>query len=521
MSVSNHERCRELLRYVRWSDEDLQRLRSLAELAAPHYGRIADEFYERVREHEDAHAVLRDDAQVQRLKSTLQRWMHTLLTSPRDEQYCDERSRIGRVHVRVGLPQRFVPAAMALIHGSLARLADMLEDAPSVRSSLTRAIDVDLSLMLDTYVEDFVARLEQLQSVESTRMKEAFEREVQLRADALERVPQVMVGIDREGIISFANKATERLTGFGRDQIEGQSFVERFALHTARDELRSAVDRARAEQQGTDWTGPFETRAGHSRLARWRFVATTDGIVLGTGEDVTDEQSELERKIRTERLAGVGTLAAGLAHEIRNPLNGALLHVTFLERSLARREASENEREAVRAVGDEIRRLSALVRDFLVFARPSPPVLKPVNLNALCLRTLAIFEADAKAAGATIRQDFAPDDPIVQVDGDKLQQVLLNLLRNAAEAVSSKKGTVTLKTRRRPRHALIEIEDDGPGLPSPEAPIFDAFYSTKPNGTGLGLAIVHRIVSDHGGAVEVESVPGHTVFRVLLPATWG
>jgi nitrogen-specific signal transduction histidine kinase len=80
---------------------------------------------------------------------------------------------------------------------------------------------------------------------------------------------------------------------------------------------------------------------------------------------------------------------------------------------------------------------------------------------------------------------------------------------------------VTLRTRRRPRHALIEIEDDGPGLPSPEAPIFDAFYSTKPNGTGLGLAIVHRIVTDHGGTVEVESVPGRTLFRVLLPATWG
>ncbi|MBL8684582.1 MAG: PAS domain S-box protein [Myxococcales bacterium] len=518
----SEDRCRELWRYVRWTDEDLGHLRALAEVSRPHFARIADEFYERVREHEDAHAVLRDEAQVLRLKGTLQRWMESLLTAERDEAYCEDRARIGRVHVRVGLPQRFVPAAMALIHGSLVRLAEPLAHAERIRSALTRAIDVDLAMMLETYVEDFVARLEHIQSTESMQLREALEREVRMRADALERVEQVIVGVDPSGVVLFANKASETVTGFGRDLLEGGLFVERFAQPAGRDELRVVVERARFEQSGIEWTGTLETRAGHGRLVRWRFVPSADGaIMLATGEDVTDEQSELERKIRTERLAGVGTLAAGLAHEIRNPLNGALLHVTFLERALARRDAAENEREAVRAVGDEIRRLSALVRDFLVFARPSPPTLKPNNLNALCLRTLTIFEGDARVAGVSVQQDLAPDDPIVNSDSDKLQQVLLNLLRNAAEAVSSKKGTVTLRTRRRPRHASIEIEDDGPGLPSPEAPIFDAFYSTKPNGTGLGLAIVHRIVADHGGSVEVESAPGRTLFRVLLPATWG
>lgn len=522
MAARNHERCKELQRYVRWTDSDLARLRALATVARPHFTRITDEFYERVREHEDAHAVLRDEAQVLRLKGTLTRWMETLLTANRDEKYCEDRERIGRVHVRVGLPQRFVPAAMSLIHTSLAKLADQHEDSQSTRESLRRATDVDLAIMLDTYVEDFVARLEHIQSTESTRLREELEREVRSRADALERVAQVIVGIDDQGRISFANKATEALTGFGRDQLEGQLFIDRFAQAAGRDELLVTIERARHSNDGAEWTGTLETRAGRVRLVRWRFIPSGDGMfVIGTGEDVTDEQSELERKIRTERLAGVGTLAAGLAHEIRNPLNGALLHVTFLERALARRDALENEREAVRAVGDEIRRLSALVRDFLVFARPSPPTLKPTNLNALCARTLSIFEGDAKAAGASTTQDFAPDDPVVNADGDKLQQVLLNLLRNAAEAVASKKGHVTLRTRRRPRHAAIEIEDDGPGLPSAEAPIFDAFYSTKPNGTGLGLAIVHRIVTDHGGTIEVESAPGRTLFRVLLPATWG
>jgi signal transduction histidine kinase len=99
-----------------------------------------------------------------------------------------------------------------------------------------------------------------------------------------------------------------------------------------------------------------------------------------------------------------------------------------------------------------------------------------------------------------------------------MQQAVLNLLKNAIDAVAATDGgRVVLRTRREPRHGIIEVEDDGAGLPSPEAPIFDAFYSTKAQGTGLGLAIVHRVVSDHGGTVSVDSRAGRTIFRVALP----
>ena len=106
----------------------------------------------------------------------------------------------------------------------------------------------------------------------------------------------------------------------------------------------------------------------------------------------------------------------------------------------------------------------------------------------------------------------------MEVDRERLQQVLLNLMQNAVEALA-RGGTVTVRARREPRHAVIDVEDDGPGLPSDSAPIFDAFFSTKPAGTGLGLAIVHRIVTDHGGTIDVESRPGRTQFRIRLPLT--
>jgi signal transduction histidine kinase len=136
----------------------------------------------------------------------------------------------------------------------------------------------------------------------------------------------------------------------------------------------------------------------------------------------------------------------------------------------------------------------------------------------VCRHAAEVVRNEATAGNTTIDLDLARDDIQLQLDAEKMEQVLLNLLRNSIEALSGVGGgTVTLRTRRKPRELAIEVEDDGPGLPSPDAPIFDAFYSTKPSGTGLGLAIVQRIVSDHGGTVEVESKPGRTVFRLLLP----
>jgi signal transduction histidine kinase len=215
----------------------------------------------------------------------------------------------------------------------------------------------------------------------------------------------------------------------------------------------------------------------------------------------------------------VGTLAAGLAHEIRNPLNGARLHLTFLERGLKRAGVADADAlDAVRVVGDEIRRLDELVSEFLDFARPKPLDKKLQSLRALCDRVIQLVAPAAEAARTRVALDFPATDLQIEVDGAKVEQVLLNLLNNAVEATGpAGGGAVVVRVRRQPRRALVEVEDDGPGLPGPDAPIFDAFFSTKSNGTGLGLAIAHRIVTDHGGTIDATSRPGCTIFRVGLP----
>ena len=240
----------------------------------------------------------------------------------------------------------------------------------------------------------------------------------------------------------------------------------------------------------------------------------------GCNEVVVDgpgRQARLQRR-QEERLAAVGTLAAGLAHEIRNPLNGAQLHLAFLARALSGAGSQAEMGEAVQVVSDELRRLATLVSEFLDFARPRPLSIKATMIAPLCERVLQRIDAAAKTHGIRVTADLPTKDVVVQADPAKLEQVLFNLVQNAVEALASRRtGRVVVRVRRKPRAVTIEVEDDGPGLEMPTAPIFDAFYTTKAAGTGLGLTITHRIVSDHGGGIEVSSKPGATVFRVSLP----
>jgi signal transduction histidine kinase len=240
--------------------------------------------------------------------------------------------------------------------------------------------------------------------------------------------------------------------------------------------------------------------------------------VVLVGVDVTKER-ELERRARqNERLAAAGALAAGLAHEIRNPLNGASLHLSVIERGLARTpDVPLPMREAADVLRAEIWRLGGLVTDFLEVSRPKPLVLAECDLNELAkaVRTLLGPEAEARKVSLTVEPFHFP--VVSRVDVERTKQVLVNLVRNALDAVREG-GAVTLRVRRLPEHVEIEVADNGSGIADPSAPIFDAFYTTKDRGTGLGLSIVQRIVTDHGGEVSFASRPGATVFTVRLPA---
>ena len=520
-------RFQELKRYVALGDEDARALAALRPLASPHFHRIAQEFYDRIREHEDAHAVFTGEDQIARLQRSLERWMGRLLSGVYDEAYYSETEKIGRMHVKVGLPQRYMFTAMALIRVELTRIATRAlgANATPTCEALTRLIDLELAIMLEAYRDDYVARVQRMERQDHQALNRALVRTEHRYVNAVELANVMIVGLDARGEIRLFNREAERVSGFSRDEVLAHLFDAALLQEDLVETWGRTIRGAAAGEHTADAVieCAIRTKSGKYRDVRWHLAYAPseqeDEVVLFViGQDMTEELALQEKTRQHEKLAAVGTLAAGLAHEIRNPLNGAQLHVAFLQRALMRSAADADMLEAVHVVGDEIKRLAALVSEFLDFARPRPPQLKAVSAKALSERVLQLVTPKTVDAKITLALDFPSRDPLLTVDPAKIEQVLLNLLSNAIEAVAARgEGHVTMRVRRQPRSVFFEVEDDGPGLPSPDAPIFDPFFSTKPQGTGLGLSITHRIVADHGGDIGVESRPGRTVFRVTLP----
>jgi len=229
---------------------------------------------------------------------------------------------------------------------------------------------------------------------------------------------------------------------------------------------------------------------------------------------------EQERQAANRR-AQVALLGSGLAHEVRNPLNAMNLNLQMLEEELegvAGLEGSEV-RELLASIKSEIRRLERLVENFLLYARPTVPRFEEADLNGLLSELARFFQADFRQSGIRLDLDLEPLLPSVEMDSTQIKQALMNLLVNARQVLKPG-GRVVVRSRAGSSgEAVIEVEDDGPGIP-PEVrgKIFDVFYSGRGGGTGLGLAIAQQIVAHHGGTIEVDSEEGRgTTFRIRLP----
>ncbi len=228
-----------------------------------------------------------------------------------------------------------------------------------------------------------------------------------------------------------------------------------------------------------------------------------------------------EQAAEAERMAYIGTLASGLAHEIRNPLNSLNLNMQMLEEDDGR-PVNEASRQRLFAVTQqEIHRLEGLVTDFLSYARPRPLEMEELPGAELLHRCADLLEAEFRQRGAPIQVEDLSDGWRVRVDPGQMSQLLVNLAQNALAATeeSGRPPRITMTARSSEGRVALEIEDNGVGIPEEEATkIFDLFYSTRKGGTGLGLAVVRRIATDHAAQLEVESAVGvGTRIRVSLP----
>jgi signal transduction histidine kinase len=242
-------------------------------------------------------------------------------------------------------------------------------------------------------------------------------------------------------------------------------------------------------------------------------------LVYGIGIDVTERRALERRAADAEALSAMGSLALGLAHEVRNPLNAAVLQLHLLSRALDRladEKARGSMRSRVTIIEGEIARLERLLTEFLELARPRGIRHEPVDISRLVGDVLE-FQAEAfNSHHIEIHTDIEPGT-IALGDSEKLRQVVINLLVNALDAMPES-GTLSVQVGSTRVAAAIEIGDTGPGIdPNILPEIFDPFFTTKEAGTGLGLSIVRKIVDQHGGRVEIDSAPGRgTRVRVEL-----
>jgi signal transduction histidine kinase len=240
--------------------------------------------------------------------------------------------------------------------------------------------------------------------------------------------------------------------------------------------------------------------------------------VMEIAMNVTEEKLLEEQLAQAEKLALVGQMAAGLAHEIKNPLAGMKGALHILQRDRERIPAAERD-EVLKEIERQVDRLNHNIEDLLSFARPQKPVLAVNDLNVVVAAVIRGESADPAAAGVRFRSELA-EGAVGRFDPNLIEQLLLNLVQNALQALAGS-GTVTIRTRSADDLLTLEVEDDGRGMP-PEvrARAFDPFYTTRHEGTGLGLAIVQRIAAAHDGQVLLNSRPGEgTRVRVLLPQT--
>jgi two-component system sensor histidine kinase PilS (NtrC family) len=315
-----------------------------------------------------------------------------------------------------------------------------------------------------------------------------------LHRNIVESVASGIVTTDAAGRITYLNPAFAALTGLKFEEVRGSLLTGRFPEFD-----RVGHGEARVAGRVVSFAvSPFEAEGG--------------GNVVVV-QDLTELRRMEEEVRRADRLAALGKMSAGLAHEIRNPLASMCGSIALLGKQPG---LGEKERKLLTIVSREGERLEALVRDFLAFARPSQPQLQQVEATQLVEETMDVFRQDAAARELRVSAEIEPGVHVV-ADPGQLRQVLWNLLSNAADA-AGRGGSVRARVRRMDGMAVLEVEDSGPGIAGEDLQrIFDPFFTTKESGTGLGLAIVHRIVEAHGGQLAVQSVPGRTLFSVAMP----
>jgi PAS domain S-box-containing protein len=323
------------------------------------------------------------------------------------------------------------------------------------------------------------------------------------------------------GRIVFWNHGAQKLYGWSKKSAMGKPAYD--LLQTKLPEPALEI-KAKLRRHGC-WTGELvQTRKDGRKIvvaSYWSLRQSPNGgpkEILQVNYNVMDTKQSSQQAQETERLARVGKMAAVFAHEVANPLSGLSASLQFAESDLQKQDVDVSTlRATLQAAMQEVDRLVSLLSEFRSLALPQSLDLKLTDLQEIIKEILASEKIAYRAAGITVTTDFESSFSPIKVDPTKIKQVVLNLCKNAIEAMPHG-GCLTVKVYRSERMVVLEISDTGIGVPH-GMNIFESFKTTKCSGSGLGLPLVQQIVSAHNGTIEYTTEKGHrTTFKVCLPA---
>jgi PAS domain S-box-containing protein len=340
----------------------------------------------------------------------------------------------------------------------------------------------------------------------------------------IDTTQDAVISIDQQGCVVLFNPSAERIFGYTKAEVQGQK-VNLLMPEPYASEHNDYIERYEQTREPRA-IGRIRTLTGRRKsgevfpieLSVTGVPADEEVHYVAFIRDISEKTRLQEQLIERERLAAVGITAAKLAHEVGNPLNGMFMTIQLLERRLVRQRDLLGDRfdSIVRNLTSEINRLRSLLEDFRSLSRRQQFSFQPTALAMLVAEVLTAEAPHYTACGIHVEQAFPPDLPLVMADSEKIKQALLNLCKNAAEAMPQG-GTLTVRAHNSGEQVSLEVIDTGVGIPA-GADVFAPFTTTKPEGTGLGLAIVQQIVAAHEGTVTYTSEPNEgTTFTLVLP----
>ncbi|MGZ5503697.1 MAG: two-component system sensor histidine kinase NtrB [Chthoniobacterales bacterium] len=327
-------------------------------------------------------------------------------------------------------------------------------------------------------------------------------------------IQEGIIVTDASGRITYVNDAACELFGFDAESSIGRRLDERVR----------GLDWAALSKSSGPITRDMEIFYPSNKFINFYIVPllieprsdnSANGVAEPAGHamilrDITESRRSTEKTIESERFNALTLLAAGVAHEIGNPLNSLHIHLQLMERQVKKLDPADRKplQESIQIARSEISRLDSIVTQFLRAIRPSKPQLQRENVNTILDESLRFFAPEIEARDIVVEQELRSDLPLLELDRDQMKQAFYNVIKNSFEAMK-RRGILRIRTDMDATHVLVSFTDTGGGMPAESlSRVFEPYFTTKSTGSGLGLLIVRRIVREHGGELALQSDAG-------------